>query len=536
MKLNRKILLVTIGVLFVSLLAGSVANILDFRKNYTEALIAGSYGVGQSLNSVVTELLDLGLPLDSLSGMDKKMQQLVQNNLHISYAGIGDVGGKLLYHSDGALVGRVFSDAVTKASIAATQPLTQTYRRFDGYEYYDVALPIFDSRKTHVGAIRLGFRTEVVDAKVRDAIAHVAINVTLTFLVIAFLLNVLLSRLVSQPVIALSDQARDIAQGRFDTPTAAARNDEIGQLADSLNAMASTIASQIEALRRSRHELEQQVAARTSELETANDDLTEKNRALVQTIAEREEAQAEILRSNTELEQFSYSISHDMRQPLRMISSYLQLLEMSLAETLDADKREYLRFATDGAKRLDQMLVALLEYSRIGRKGEPTAWAQSRTILDEALLFLQPAIVEARADVRIEGEWPRVCVSHDEMSRLLQNLIGNALKFRVAGRTPAITVTSETRAHEWRVCVADNGAGINPAQLGRLFQVFQRLHSRATYEGPGIGLALCRKIAEHHGGRIWAKSPGEDRGSTFCVELPLESRESDPPNSAAGPD
>jgi light-regulated signal transduction histidine kinase (bacteriophytochrome) len=244
-------------------------------------------------------------------------------------------------------------------------------------------------------------------------------------------------------------------------------------------------------------------------------------------LTERKQAEAEILRSNAELEQFSYSISHDMRQPLRMITSYLQLLERDLAGTLDAERREYLHFAADGAKRLDQMLVALLEYSRVGRKGEPPEWVDSRAILDEALLYLQPAIAEAGARLNIQGEWPRIFASPDEMLRLAQNLIGNALKFRIAGRTPEIEVTSEIAGREWRkgrewcLCVADNGAGIVPEQIGRLFQVFQRLHSRAVYEGTGIGLALCRKIAEHHGGRIRAESEGEGHGSRFCVELPL---------------
>jgi light-regulated signal transduction histidine kinase (bacteriophytochrome) len=228
----------------------------------------------------------------------------------------------------------------------------------------------------------------------------------------------------------------------------------------------------------------------------------------------------ELLRSNSELEQFSYSISHDMRQPLRMISSYLQLLQSGLGDTLDAEKREYFNFAIDGAQRLDAMLRGLLDYSRIGRKGEPPALIDSRTALDEALLFLRPAIAEAQAELRIEGEWPRILASTDELLRLLQNLIGNALKFRVEGRPPVVTVSSEVINGHWRFCVADNGVGILPDQIGRLFQVFQRLQSRIAFEGTGIGLALCRKIAEHHGGRIWAESAGEGMGSRFCVELP----------------
>ncbi|MCX7144241.1 MAG: HAMP domain-containing protein, partial [Proteobacteria bacterium] len=356
MKLNRRILLVTCCVLFISLLAGSVVNILDFRRNYTEALITGSHGLGQSLGSIVSEMLDLGLPLDSLSGMERKVKQLVENNAHIGYAQISDMDGRILYHSNPEMVGRVLSDEVMKHGIAATAPLTQSYLRFDGQEYFDVTLPIFDSGRKHIGAIRLGFRSEIVNAKVRDAVSHVVVNVTLSFLIIAFLINALLSRLVSRPVIALSDRARWIADGQFDLPVpAVARSDEIGLLSGSLDSMAATIKAQLEALKKSRDDLEQLVAARTSELAVANGDLMQKNKALVQTIAERKQTEAELLRSNAELEQFSYSISHDMRQPLRMISSYLQLLDIGLADKLDEEKREYLNFAADGAKRLDQM-------------------------------------------------------------------------------------------------------------------------------------------------------------------------------------
>ncbi len=241
----------------------------------------------------------------------------------------------------------------------------------------------------------------------------------------------------------------------------------------------------------------------------------------VQDITERKEYEEELKRSNADLEQFSYAVSHDMRQPLRMISSYLQLLERNLAGQLDNEKRDYFNFAIEGAKRIDQMLVALLEYSRVGRMGEQPTIIDSHAVLDEALQFLQPVITEAQAKLNIVGEWPRILVSHDEILRLLQNLIGNAVKYRIAGRIPEITVTSEAARNEWRLCVADNGVGIIPDQIKRLFQVFQRLQSREAYEGTGIGLALCRKITEHHKGRIWAESEGEGKGSRFCVVLPM---------------
>ncbi|MFA7239519.1 MAG: transporter substrate-binding domain-containing protein [Sulfuricellaceae bacterium] len=238
-------------------------------------------------------------------------------------------------------------------------------------------------------------------------------------------------------------------------------------------------------------------------------------------ITERKEFEEELQRSNVDLEQFAYAVSHDMRQPLRMIASYLQLIEIGLAGQLDGEKRSYLNFAIEGAKRIDQMLMEILEYSRVGKAGEQLAWIDSRATLDEALHFLQPALNESQARLNIVGEWPHIMASHDEILRLLQNLIDNAVKFRVAGRIPEITITGQTVKNEWSLCVADNGVGIIPEQSKRLFQVFQRLHSREAYAGTGIGLALCRKIAEHHKGRIWAESAGEGNGSQFCVVLPV---------------
>lgn len=233
----------------------------------------------------------------------------------------------------------------------------------------------------------------------------------------------------------------------------------------------------------------------------------------------------ELARSNAELEQFAYVASHDLRQPLRMVKSYVQLLERRLADKLDDDTRQMMHFAADGASRMDQMLISLLEYSRVGRKGEPLARLSSREGVDEALRFLNPAIHEAHASISITGTWPEIIARRDEFTRLMQNLIGNAIKYRSNERSPEIEISVAPDKLGWRFCVADNGIGIDPAQFERLFRVFQRLHTREKYEGTGIGLAVARKIVEHHGGRIWAESEGEGHGSRFCFILPARNPE-----------
>lgn len=237
-------------------------------------------------------------------------------------------------------------------------------------------------------------------------------------------------------------------------------------------------------------------------------------------------------RSNTDLEQFAYSVSHDMRQPLRMITGHLQLLERSLRDQLDEDGRENMGFAIDGAKRMDAMIVSLLEYSRVGRKTESKRWVDSRAGLDEALDFLAPAIAERQAAIKVDGDWPQLFASPDELTRLFQNLVGNALKFHDKTQTPQVdifsAVSQTSEQHCWRVSIRDYGIGIDPAQIDRLFQFFSRLQSRARFEGTGMGLALCRRIVEHHQGRIWVESAGEGQGCTFIVELPITAAQEAP--------
>ena len=241
-------------------------------------------------------------------------------------------------------------------------------------------------------------------------------------------------------------------------------------------------------------------------------------RERIQTALERRTA--ELAQSNAELEQFAYAVSHDLRQPLRLVGSYVQLLERRLAAVLEPETQKMMDFARDAAQRMDQMLVSLLQYSRVGRLGEPRQAMDTHSALEEALRFLGPTIEASNAEITVTGNWPILSVSRDEFTRLLQNLLDNALKYQKAGETPRIRVGAQERADGFEFCVADNGIGIAENQVSRLFEVFQRLHTREAYEGTGVGLAICRKVVERHGGRIWVDSAGEGAGSQFCFWLP----------------
>ncbi|MCR6629350.1 MAG: ATP-binding protein [Magnetospirillum sp.] len=237
-------------------------------------------------------------------------------------------------------------------------------------------------------------------------------------------------------------------------------------------------------------------------------------------VTHRKEFEDELSRSNAELEQFAYAVSHDLREPLRMVASYIQLLERRLGAAATDEIKEFVGFAVDGAKRMDRMLVALLEYSRVGRMGQPMDWVDSRRVLEEALLFLSPVIQQTGAQVAVTGDWPAIFASPDEIERLFQNLLGNALKYHAENVTPVINISAERDGAAWRFAFRDNGIGIAPDQVGRLFKVFQRLHPNDRYEGSGVGLALCRRIVQRHDGRIWVESDGPGSGSAFLFTLP----------------
>ncbi len=246
-------------------------------------------------------------------------------------------------------------------------------------------------------------------------------------------------------------------------------------------------------------------------LET-NTDITERKR-YEEELSERAE---ELARSNAELEQFAYVASHDLQEPLRMVSSYTQLLARRYKGQLDSDADEFISYAVDGATRMQTLIHDLLAFSRVGTAGKELVPTDTADVFDAACANLRSAIEESGAQVTSE-ELPTVMGDRTQLGQLFQNLIGNAIKFRGEGPVH-VDVGAERRDGEWLFSVRDNGIGIEPEYAERIFVVFQRLHARAEFSGTGIGLAVCKKIVERHGGRIWVESePGE--GSTFYFTL-----------------
>lgn len=311
-----------------------------------------------------------------------------------------------------------------------------------------------------------------------------AIAVCLTAVVAG--LAVVLRRSAIRPVHVLAADAQRVADGDFSHEVARTGPREIRDLAADVNSMRIRILQELSAVQEANESLERHAA--------------------------------ELQRSNSELEQFAYVASHDLQEPLRKVSSFCQLLQRRYGGQLDEKADQYIEFAVDGAKRMQVLINDLLAFSRVGRTGTEPGRVACDAALAAAKANLASQVEQAGAVIE-SGPLPEVLAQQTLLTAVFQNLLGNALKFR-GERPPRVVVTAERDDGNWLFSVADNGIGIEPQYADRVFLIFQRLHDRAAYPGTGIGLAMCRKIVEHFGGRIWLDTTVTE-GARFCFLLPV---------------
>ncbi|MFO0754715.1 MAG: ATP-binding protein [Thermodesulfovibrionales bacterium] len=303
------------------------------------------------------------------------------------------------------------------------------------------------------------------------------------------------ARTINNRIARLGSGAAAVGKGDLGYTVELEGGDEFSRLAGAFNEMTQR-------LRESQRTLEGEIAGhrRTDE--------------------ERERLIRDLEHSNKELEQFAYVASHDLQEPLRMVGSYVQLLERKYKGCLDEQADKYIAYAVEGAVRMQKLIEGLLAYSRIGTRGADFRPVDMNEVFDNAVSNLSVVLRESGGSARRDA-LPTVQGDELQLLQLLQNLIGNAIKFRKPDMPPAVHVAAGREGEEWVFSVSDNGIGIKPEHFERIFRIFQRLHTRREYPGTGIGLALCKLIVERHHGRIWVESsPGE--GASFHFSIPVQ--------------
>ncbi|MER5367270.1 ATP-binding protein [Streptomyces sp. NPDC002722] len=405
-----------------------------------------------------------------------------------------------------ALVGdeQPFADDLDRIAAAArewrgqhAEPLVTAVRR-DGpasessapirqsKDEFDTLRRLYKTQQAHLDVARDLARADLGTARTtRD---RVFIALVVGFLAAVVALGLLLHRMVGRPLSRLAAASDTVRSGAF-------RNRiEVGGPSD-----VRAVAAAVEDMRR-------RIVGELA-------DSQEREQLLA------EQAQ-ELRRSNAELEQFAYVASHDLQEPLRKVASFCRLLEKRCAESLDGRARQYIDYAVDGATRMQVLIDDLLAFSRVGRVHDKWKPVGLDRTLDRALADLALVIEESGATVVRESPLPEVTGDATALSMVWQNLIGNAVKFRRPDVPCRITVGCVREGEDWHFCVSDNGIGIAPEFAQKVFVIFQRLHGRDEYEGTGIGLALCRKIVEVHGGRIWLDEESSE-GTRIRFTLPV---------------
>jgi signal transduction histidine kinase len=361
------------------------------------------------------------------------------------------------------------------------------------------AIPPTLAGKGLFDAVRKALSRLQGDLSARLADAHQQLDSDASFLRIVLLIaaalilgsvigaGFLLRRIITRPLADLGRHAQQVGAGDFEQPVAVVGAPrEIVQLGGEIDAMRQRIVQELASVESARTALEAQAL--------------------------------ELNRSNTELEQFAYVASHDLQEPLRKIASFCQALERRYHGQLDERADQYIEFAVDGAKRMQILINDLLAFSRVGRSGREPELIPLDDVLAQAKSSLSQTLQQANTSVRADP-LPVVRGEQALLVSLFQNLIANAVKFRGA-QPPAVQLTVVREQQQWRFACTDNGIGVDPQYADRIFVIFQRLHTKEAYPGTGIGLAMCRKIVEYHGGRMWLE-PSHSPGAQFCFTLPI---------------
>jgi signal transduction histidine kinase len=392
----------------------------------------------------------------------------------------------------------------TIAEIATTDRPAAGTTVDEGKSYFDAVRTAMDALQVDLNAARV----QAIDSL--DAAATslnvVFIGIAVVFVLVVGALSVGLRLAAIRPVSRLAEEVRTVAGGDFGHEVAQSGPREVRDLGVDVNRMRQRILRELSEAQRAHNELDE----RTKDLEQSNAELAARSKDLE--------------RSNAELEQFAYVASHDLQEPLRKVASFCQLLERRYKGRLDDRADQYIGFAVDGAKRMQVLINDLLAFSRVGRVVREAVPVSCDAVLEQAKSNLATAIEQTGAVVEADP-LPTVSAEVPLLTAVFQNLISNALKFH-GEESPRVRVGVRRDGDFWEFCFADNGIGIEAEYADRIFVIFQRLHNKADYPGTGIGLAMCRKIVEYHGGAIWLDTEVRS-GSRFCFTLPVLTEDKD---------
>jgi len=469
------------------------------KKDYRATLHSELLVLGDNLQTQLKRITSLGISTRDIEGFDRQCRDLVEKNEHVVQAMIIDAEGTIIFHNDASYQGKKLPQKAIFSSIKAGKTEIHSIKENNDSIYFAV-LPFGDGPDYFEYAVVISSPAKIINSRIFKLINRCNIVLLSGFGLAALLLLVSLTTMLTSPLAAILKTIKDITKSRnLGKRIDIKSRDEIGQIANAFNKM-------------------------TADLQQSTTSIEQKKPegAIKQLNHELEEAVEKLGRANNEIKDFVYIASHDLREPVRKISSFGELLSDSLKDKLSDDEKENLGFMIDGAKRMQQMIDALLTYSRVTTRGVGFEPVDLNKVVEElCAVELAVKIEETGAEIAVPERLHNVNCDPAQIRQLMQNLIADGLKYQKKGVAPEITIRSSVADNGMvRVEVADNGIGIKQEQFENVFVMFKRLHSRREYEGTGIGLAICKKIVERHEGDIGVISTyGE--GTTFWFTMPV---------------
>ena len=539
--LKVKILIITVGVLFLYVSIGTLISSSIFADEYSKALISKSLVIDHSLKSQLDRLLKLGIPLEELTGFEKQCQEIVERYKEISYAMVVDYNGQILFHSDPMQQGRMINDAEILDAVRNEKENTQIFSMEE--DYYGTSVPIFDTNGKHLGAVMIGFPVEIITQKTEVIIFSSIIVAFVSFIVTTVILVYTISRWITKPINKLLDVIKDIGEkGDLSRRVKIRSYDEIGQLASSFNQMIQDLEKTRGKLIEAQKTLEKKVKERTSELDEKVVELRESEIATLNILEDLQKTLEDLGQSKNKIEQQNIQLkklnkiksdclnitSHELRTPMSSIKGYIQMMLKGTLGTINEEQKKALDIILRNSNRLNRLIQDILDISRlesgtmkfITRKTDVTKMIKEIAETMQASADLKGIKINAETGIDV----PELTIDIDRITQVVVNLLNNAIKFSPDGST--INIKTRKEKEDVLFEVQDYGRGIPEEHHKKIFQTFYQVDSDADtkFGGAGLGLAICYGIIIAHGGRIWVESTGKPgEGSTFRFTLPVES-------------
>ena len=532
MKIQLKIIIIMVLILLFALGINTIINLFQFKDTYTNALQTKVVVIGKNLKHILENTIALGFTIDKLPDVNERCRDIVKSYDEVSYCYIVDKDMRILYHNDPSEVGKILDISANEKPDLIENDTTIHLYSFNGDEFYDISIPILSKESNYLGSIHLGIPIDIINKKLNKIIMNSFILMIISFLPVT-LLTFYLTRGMTKPIESLRDGVKAVSDGNLDYRVKIKTGDEIEELANTFNQMAQDLKDSRRELEEYSKKLEKKVKEKTTELSKNIKEMENARIAALNLLEDLEMEREKVLESYKKLEEsdrlkdeFMNIAAHELKTPLVPIKGYISMLNDDISKNGDDNRKKSMEIILRNVDRLENLINDILDISKLesGAMKFNMEDVDIVEIINNSIQDMKSFAYQKGLDIEaeIKGKLPSIKGDKARLTQVITNLLNNAIKFTEKGK---IKVTAERSNGNIIVSVEDTGIGIAKENIGKLFTKFYQVDSSLgrRYGGTGLGLAICKRIIEHHGGKIWVESK-LGKGSKLIFTLPINNK------------